>query len=309
MKIKPSVQKWAKIHTTLFLGLAGNLYLILCAYAALAITQPENKKKAKPLKPTPLEFGLAYQSVWFPARHDGLKIAGWFIPEPSRKKVIILVHGRFENRATAMSCTFPKLAAALHKAGFSVLMIDLRGHGKSESARCDFGQISKNDVLGAVDWLIAQGFAPGQIGALGISLGGSAVNFAAAEETAITALVGDSTYSDMKPVAEIIWEYEFGLPRYFLPGVFLMHRIIVGYDIRDTVPLNVVRKMQPRPVLIIHCKTDKYIPISQAEEMVAAIPGADSWFIAEGCEHAQIHAAKPEEYESRVVAFFEKNLT
>jgi dipeptidyl aminopeptidase/acylaminoacyl peptidase len=298
-------QKWMKIHAISFLGLLSSLYLSLCTYAALAVTKQNNHK---PLKPTPEDFGAKYENIIFRARNDGMKIAGWYMQNPASKSAIILVHGRFENRASAMSCTFPKLAAALHKAGFSVLMIDLRGHGKSETARCDFGLKSKNDVLGAVDWLTAQGFAPGQIGALGISIGGSAVNYAAAEEPAIGAIVGDSTYSDMKPVAEIIWQDEYGLPHFFLPGVFLMHRILMGFDIRDAVPLNAVREMEPRPIFFIHCKSDKIIPITQTKEMVAAMPGAESWIIDKGCEHAQIYPSIPEAYESRVISFFQKHL-
>lgn len=309
MKNKIKILKWIKLHTLFFFAFASNLYLALCAFAAMTITQPANtKKNAKPLKPTPAEFGTKYENIFFPARHDKLRIAGWYLPNPTSQSAILLVHGRFENRASAMSCTFPKLAAALHQAGFAVLMIDLRGHGKSQEVRCDFGKKSKNDVLGAVDWLMAQGFAPGNIGALGISLGGSAVNYAAAEETAIGALIGDSTYADMKPVAEIIWRNEYGMPGFFLPGVFLMHRLMMGFDIRDSVPINAVRKMEPRPVLIIHCKTDKFVPFNQAKAMVEAIPGAESWFIDGGCEHAQVNASIPEAYETRVMAFFKKHL-
>lgn len=129
----------------------GAVYLGICTYAVLRVTEiPPGPS----IEPKPSEFGLAYEDVHFPARNDGLEVAGWFIPKEESQCAVILVHGRYENRASAMSGQFPKLAAALYEAGYAVLMIDLRGHGESAPARFDFGIKAQNDVLGAVDWLI-----------------------------------------------------------------------------------------------------------------------------------------------------------
>lgn len=282
------------------------LYFAICTYAVLEVTKTGGLEKA--LEPTPAEFGVTYEEVTFPARNDQLKIASWFIPNLDSQSAIILVHGRDENRATAMGGTFPQFAAALHKAGFTVLMIDVRGHGLSEEARYDFGLKAKNDVLGAVDWLLEKGYKPGNIGALGISLGGGAVNFAAAEEPAIGVVVGDSTFTDINPVIEKLWQSESGLPNSFLPGVYLMHRIIFGFDLHDAVPIDAVRNMSPRPVLIVHCKLDEAVPVEQAEEMVSVIPGAETWYVDSGCEHAQINTVMPEEYENNIIPFFVEHL-
>ena len=282
------------------------LYFAICTYAVLEVTKTGGLEK--PVEPTPAEFGLEYEEVKFPARTDGLEIAGWFIPRKNSKSTIILVHGRLENRASAMGGTFPKFAAELHDAGFSVLMIDVRGHGKSAPARYDFGLKAKNDVLGAVDWLLDQGFPPGNIGAMGISLGGGAVNFAAAEEPAIGAVVGDSTFSDINPVIKALWQEESGLPNLFLPGVYLMHQIIFGFDLHDAIPITAVSTMEPRPYLVVHCMIDAAVPFKQAEEMAAAVPGSQTWYIESGCEHAQINTVMPEQYEANIIPFFIENL-
>jgi len=285
------------------------LYLAVCTYAVLEVTKSGDEYREPQLahEPTPAEFGVMYEDVRFPARSDGLEIAGWYIPNEGSQNAVVLVHGRHANMATAMSGNLPKFAAALNKAGFTVLMIDVRGHGWSEEARYDFGLKSKNDVLGAVDWLMGKGFAAGQIGVLGISLGGGGVNFAAAEEPAIGAVVTDSTYSDMNPVIEALWQEESGLPNFFLPGVFLMHQIIFGFDLRDAIPVDAVRVMEPRPVLVLHCKIDDTVPFSHAEALVEAT-NADSWYIDDECEHAGLYTVKPDEYEAAVIPFFEKNL-
>ena len=309
MASKSSPRKRIFIIAAIIIVVLVVLYLAVCTYAILEITGnpeeywPENL----PHEPTPAEFGVTYEDVRFPARDDGLEIAGWYIPSEGSQHAVVLVHGRHANMATAMSGNLPKFAAALNKADFTVLMIDVRGHGWSEEARYDFGLKSKNDVLGAVDWLMGQGFAAGQIGVLGISLGGGGVNFAAAEEPAIGVVVTDSTYSDMNPIIEALWQEESGLPNIFLPGVFLMHQILFGFDLRDAVPIDAIREMEPRPVLVLHCKIDDTVPFSQAEDLVEAT-NADSWYIDEGCEHAELYTVKPDEYEAAVIPFFEKNL-
>ncbi len=283
-------------------------YLAICTYAILEVTDtPDPSEEEQPHKPTPAEFGLTYMDVKFPARDDGLEIAGWFIPNGDSDNAIILVHGRHENMASAMEGTYPQFAAALHDAGFAVLMIDVRGHGWSAPARFDFGLKAKNDVLGAVDWLLAQGFPYGHIGAMGLSLGGGAVNYAAAEEPAIGAVVGDSTYSDLNPMIEAQCQNENGLPNFFLPGVYLMHQVLFGFDLRDAIPLEAVRTMESRPYMVVHCKLDDMVPIEQAEEM-ASITNAESWYIDDGCEHAQINTVMPEEYEAHIIPFFVKSL-
>jgi fermentation-respiration switch protein FrsA (DUF1100 family) len=155
---------------------------------------------------------------------------------------------------------------------------------------------------------MAQGFQAGDIGAVGVSLGGGAVNFAAAEEPAIGAVVTDSTFTDMNPIIEALWQEETGLPNFILPGVFLMHRIIYGFDLRDAVPVDAVREMASRPYLIIHCEIDDTVPFSQAKELAQSIPNAETWYVPNGCEHAQIYTVMPDIYESHVITFFEKNL-
>ncbi|HUG24197.1 alpha/beta fold hydrolase [Piscinibacter sp.] len=88
---------------------------------------------------------------------------------------------------------------ALH-AGFSVLTIDLRGHGTSSPARLTYGARERHDVLGAVDWLRAQGHS--RIGLLGASMGAATALMAAAHEPAISALVVDSPFADFAQMIE-----------------------------------------------------------------------------------------------------------
>jgi fermentation-respiration switch protein FrsA (DUF1100 family) len=280
------------------------LYLGIGAYSAATVTQPGEHDQ---YSDTPADFGAAYEEVSFPAREDGLKITAWYLPNETGEHAVILVHGRNASKQNAISGTFPKFGAALNQAGFAVLMIDLRGHGGSEGERYSFGVYERRDVLGAVDWLIDQGFEPGNIGALGISLGGGAVDGAAGEDTAIGAVVLDSTFADLNPLIELKWEEESGLPKFFLPGVNLMNRLMYGWFLTDVHPVEDVAKIAPRPMLILHCTTDEDVDISHAYQLIEAAPQAETWII-EGCDHAEVYRDFPTEYEDHVITFFQENL-
>ena len=142
-----------------------------------------------------------------------------------------MVHGRDASRTAAVGGSFLQEAKLLHDGGYGVLMIDLRGHGQSSDARFTFGLKERSDVLGAVDWLLQRGVAPGRIGVLGLSLGAAAAIGAAAEEPAIGALVLDSGFADINTLIGEQWEKASGLPRPFLYSALLMARIMTGVDL------------------------------------------------------------------------------
>src|SRR5215813_1467388 len=71
---------------------------------------------------TPASRGLAYEDVTFPST-DGIKLSGWYIPSHNRAAVI-LTHGLTSNRGGVLD-----QAEVLAKAGFGVLLYDLRAHG------------------------------------------------------------------------------------------------------------------------------------------------------------------------------------
>jgi pimeloyl-ACP methyl ester carboxylesterase len=291
----------ALVAILVFLGVA---YLAIGAYAAGEVTKIGDHDQ---YDDTPATFGLDYQDVRFSARGDDLQIAAWHIPNNESTRAVILVHGRDASKQNAISGTFVEFGAALHDAGFAVLMIDMRGHGESEGERYSFGFFERKDVLGAVDFLLNRGFEPGSIGVLGISMGGATTTGAASEEPAIGALVLESTFADLNPLIEEQWENESGLPKFFLPGVFLMNRLIYGYDMTAVQPVKEIEKYAPRPILIIHCTTDDMVNMWHPETLVEAVPYAETAYF-DACEHAELFRDYPEKYKELVIPFFDRNL-
>ncbi len=291
----------ALIVIVIFLGVA---YLAIGAYAAGIVTEIGDHPQ---FDDTPSSYHVEYQDVQFPARGDETQIAAWYLPNDESTRAVILVHGRDASKQNAISGNLVKLAASLHEAGFSVLMIDMRGHGESEGDRYSFGVYERRDVLGAVDFLLSQGVAPGSIGVHGLSMGGGAAMGAAAEEPAIGALGLESTFADLNPLIEEQWENESGMPMFVLPGVFLMNQILYGYDLRAVQPVKEIVQVPPRPILIMHCETDELVGMWHAETLLEAVPSAQSATF-EACEHAEIYRDYPEEYEALIIPFFDENL-
>jgi len=101
--------------------------------------------------------------------------------------VIILLHGL---GGTGLSMSYQ--ARMLQKAGYNVLMPDLRAHGDSEGDTVT-GALEVNDVLGALDYLrTRRDVDADQIGILGVSYGALVALRAASETQAIRAVVLES---------------------------------------------------------------------------------------------------------------------
>ncbi|MGE5222996.1 MAG: alpha/beta hydrolase [Omnitrophica WOR_2 bacterium] len=294
------------------------VYLGIGAIAASKLTLPV--RVTDPINPG--MYNLAYEDFNLPARGDGLQIAAWYIPSDRNQRAIVLVHGRDDSRTHGFVDQFVPFARMLHDFGFSVLMIDLRGHGASADSRYHFGIKERLDVLGAVDWLEKRGYQPGKIGVLGYSLGAASVIGAASEEQDIGAIWIDSSYADIKSVLEHIWTSESGLPQVLLTSTVWMTRLLYGYDITASRPVDEIGKIAPRPIFVAHCKSDNMIPISHMDRLLAAAKNTQTWVI-QNCDqhtlgkdlvpekynnHAIGYDLQPEKYSTKVINFFDESL-
>lgn len=238
---------------------------------------------------------------------DGVEIAGWFLPSKLNQKAIILVHGMNSSRTAEMGGRFPEFAARLNREGFTILMIDLRGHGQSGNARFTFGITERRDVIAAVNWLKSRGYQPKSIGVLGVSMGASTAIGATVEDPDIGALVTDSAYAEVYPVMQQNWNNVSGLPNIFLPSTMMFGSFLTGYDLTTSKPVNEIGKIAPRPVLIIHSRSDPFTPVNQAYTLKSANPLSVYWETS-ATKHAESYNTDSRTYISKVSNFFNKNL-
>ena len=276
----------------IIIGFFITLYFLIGAFAAITMTRVGEHPQ---YDQTPGTFGLEYETVRLRSRVDHFKLSSWYIPNRNAERAMILVHGRDASKQNAISGKLPELASELHRAGMAVLMLDLRGHGQSEGKRYTWGVFERRDVLGAVDFLLDEGFLPGKIGVLGISLGGAAAVGAAYEEPAIGIVVLDSTFADLQALVKPNWRKVSGLPMIFLSSTLLMWQAMYRFDLRKVKPAQELGEMAPRPVLVLHSQSDETVPVAHGIRLAEAAPISEV-VLFDGCEHAELFRDSPGKY-------------
>jgi uncharacterized protein len=282
---------------------AALLYAALCLLVAHRMTTP---RRVAALADPAWQGLAALCRVAFTPRHGSLPLAASFIAAPSAHAAVLFVHGKDGSRGAEVRVSTEPLVRALHAAGVAVLMLDLRGHGDSAASRMTYGIDEADDVLGAIDWLRAQGFTDGRIGVFAASMGGAGVLRAALRDKAIGPIVLDSTYADFAAMIDGQFTTLTGLPRCFLPGALLASRWLTGADLRRIRPVDDAQRLRHRPVLVIHAQGDPFVPVAHARRLAAAARG-ELWVTA-GEHHLASFRDTPLRYVQRVAGFFERHL-
>jgi uncharacterized protein len=229
---------------------------------------------------------------------DGLRLVGdLYLPEGKGPwPGLVLCHGLASRKER--HAAFASYAAAR---GFVVLVYDGRGHGESE------GQLDGRavfDVGAAVAYLKARPeVAAGGVAVRGSSLGGSFALHRAAASSDISAVVA------ICPAPEsILLE---GLRQAISNGISItdvrlepisLRTYLREHDVRD-----VVGRIAPRPVLLIHCAGDEVIPASITQELYSrASEPKELWLLPGGTHTTAQHDVAIHE---RTVDWLRRRLT
>ena len=233
----------------------------------------------------------------------GTAIAGRFYPGKSRA-TIVLVHGYGGNQDEMLPT-----ASALHDAGFSVFSFDARGSGRS-TGEITFGAREQADLESVVDYLTTRPDVDAErIGALAFSMGAAATIMAAAEDKRIKAVVEDSGWADVHHWLRPKLRDMFVHPRArFTPLSMKLIELRTGIDFDRLKPGEVVGRLAPRPLLIIHGERDDVVPPSDADELFAAAKEPKELWRVDGAAHGDTLRPGGATSSGRVVAFFKKAL-
>jgi pimeloyl-ACP methyl ester carboxylesterase len=280
---------------------AGSLvaYLVIGYVVAARLSAPVRQ----PVERTPADVGLDYREVVVRSS-DGLSLSAWWVGKPGSPRAAVLVHGWGGDKS---GLHVVETALVYERAGFNVLMLDLRGHGESEGERVTVGYQEVRDVRGALSWLEERGFNPEDVVLHGWSMGGAAV-VRAAPGTGVGAVVEEAAYADLPP---LLWDRlpeVSGLPAFFNPGIFLMGRLFLGIDPLAVRPEEQARQLSREgvPFMIIHSRDDEVVAFEHAELFAAAYPEATFWEV-KGYGHVAAHAHP--EYRERLLAFLDGAMT
>jgi pimeloyl-ACP methyl ester carboxylesterase len=247
---------------------------------------------------TPADRGLAYEDVTFETE-QGRTLSAWLIPS-TNGATIVTVHGAGNNRSTVMD-----EAAMLAKHGYGILMVDLEGFGDSEGRANAFGWVGARGVHAATAYLASRDdIDPARIGGLGLSMGGEVLLQAAGESTALSAIVAEGStgrtaadFGELKDGGDMM--------RVFHTVVGATMRLVSG---EETPPplMEMVPQIAPRDVLLIGASVVEELDLMARYKELGG-ESFDIWFIPEA-KHVGGYDLHPEEYEQRVVAFFDASL-
>jgi len=256
----------------------------------------------------------SYETVSIPSRDPQITVSGWYIPSAETDAPVVLItHGL---GAGANDCKRnPRalmIAGMLHRGGYGVLMIDVREHGDStiENGRWSGGSEEYRDILGAWDWLVSEkGVAPEHIGLVGYSGGSAATIIAFGEEPRVAAIWLDSVYADLN-VAISDYLTRNGIPTIFQSGGLLIGRV-TGDDMTALSPITEVENVVGRPVFITHSIDDQALSVEYARTLTQAVReagGEVEYWETSGSLHVQYLFDHPDEYEQRLIQFFDEVL-
>lgn len=250
---------------------------------------------------TPGDYGLSWEEVSLPAQEGGAS-RGFFIPGSNGAAIIIPPTGS-QGRSGRLA-----EAAILAQHGYAVLLY--------ESRRCaglgplSLGYLEVAEVGEALDFLLAQeGVDPRRIGVYGFSTAGATSIMAAAELSQLQAIIAEGGYGDFLDNALLRHESD-PLSAYFLGlhhwSLRQSYRLLIGLDLSQLSPVRVIDQIAPRPILLIY-GSEEITRAGAVDQQAAAGGNADLW-IVEGAGHGGYRVAAGQEYERRVVGFFDQAL-
>ena len=197
------------------------------------------------LTATPRAAGLDYEDVTLTTA-DNVKLHGWWVPSRNARGTILLMHGNAGNISHRLG-----YLTMFNRLGYSVLLFDYRGYGKSGGHPDEEGTYRDADAA----WLhltATRNVAARDIVMVAESLGGGVATWLALKYPP-RALVLASTFRSVPDLGAQIYPW--------LP-VRLLARIT--YD-------NLARIAKvDAPVLIAHSREDDVIPFVHGEALFAA---------------------------------------
>jgi alpha-beta hydrolase superfamily lysophospholipase len=277
------------------------MYVGLCGAIAWFSVAPHRGGVAA----RPAISGLKFEDIAFHSS-DGTKLSGWFIPAAVKPKgVVVLCHGVDGNRMG----TFEP-AMMLHKHGYATFIFDFRARGNSEGGHSTLGWKETDDLLAAVQVVKNRADMRGvPVGVMGHSMGGAVALMAAAQSSDIRAVIAESAFAQLDHAVHNHFRSIFGWPAplFEYPSRWLGEQLI-GRSSTDIAPVKVISTIAPRAVFLIQDADDTLCPPSESKDLFEACGKPKLLWTVPHAGHIQAIELQPEEYERRIVGFFDSNL-
>src|SRR5574340_152077 len=227
---------------------------------------------------TPGMVGLSYSEVQI-STANGKRVFAWHIPAagPGASPALVVLHGWGGNAETMLP-----LAPPLHRAGYTLLLVDARSHGRSDPDTFSSMPRFAEDIEHAAAWLKRQvGVDSRRVGVIGHSVGAAAALLAASRRDDLAAVVGIAAFAHPKTVMRRLlaaWHVPY------IPfGWYILRYVqnVLGYRFDAIAPLNTLARVRC-PVLLVHGTEDAVVPVAEAQTLHARSNRAGKLLLVRG---------------------------
>jgi pimeloyl-ACP methyl ester carboxylesterase len=227
----------------------------------------------------PIPQSVAFTTV------DGVGLHAQYWPGRPARLGCVVAHGF---TGSSQQQPVQRICTALAAAGAGVVAPDLRGHGRS-GGLSTAGDLEIHDIAAAVAWLRAAGYE--RIAVLGWSMGGSIVLRYAGLGGDTDAIVSVSSPGEWfergtRAMRVVHWLCETRSGRLACRVARRTRLSPAGWVTVPESPAEVVGRIAPKPLLIVHGDADHYFPMRHVDVLAAAAPNATVW-VERGMGHAE----------------------
>lgn len=276
--------------------LSATVSIVAPAVAATSVPSTE-------ITSTPATVGLEYESVTLTTT-DGVELAAWYMPGTNGAGVVVM-HGAGSTRSDVLD-----QAAVLARSGYTLVLIDARGHGGSDGTAMDFGWYGDLDIAAGTAFLASRPEVdPGRIGVVGFSMGGEEAIGAAAADPRIRAVVAEGATA--RQAADKAWFSDvYGWRGWVQEQVEKVQYGITDYLTEASSPIAlrsaVVNAPGARFLLITAGNVDD--EGHAASDIQAGASGRVTVWNVDGADHTGGYDTQPDDWQQRVVEFLDENL-
>jgi len=230
---------------------------------------------------TPAQFGVTAEDVELRAA-DGSRLHAWFLPVPAgtaTRGTVLHLHGNAANVSNHLP-----LVAWLPAQGFSVLMLDYRGFGRSEGRPTLAGIV--DDAAVALNYLRTRpGVDAQRLIVYGQSLGGAtALRLLARDATGVRLGVIEAAFSGYRTIARDAAAAS--------PLALIVPLAVEALPPTADDPIAMLPKIQV-PLIFVHGTRDRVIPAAHSEALHAAAAGSQLWLVPDGEHLAALYGQGP----------------
>lgn len=237
---------------------------------------------------------------------DGLTLSGKYYVGAPGAPLVIFFHG-YRGRAERDGCGSFRI---WQKKGYSVLLVDQRGHGESEGNAISFGIRERRDCLTWAKEAARRFGSDISIILMGVSMGAATVMMSTDLElpAQVCGVIADCGFSAPEAILDDTMRRRHYPLWLTWPLLRLGARLYgKGLNIRSCSALGALAHTNI-PVLLIHGEADPIVPCSMAYELRDACASPVTLLTVPGAGHGASCYVNPQAYSAAINAFCEQIL-